>query len=277
MKTYVIGNESSDADSIVSSFILSKYIRAIPIINDTREQFETKKDVQELIKLINFSDLYTFIDDVQIDEDDKIILVDHNELSEKEKTKFKNNRITLIIDHHRDTYTINTKKIINTNVKSCCSLVLNYIRGHYSLNDYDKNILSIVIMMDSRGEPSREEKGLVNINDMTYLKYLNLKFESIQSLDSDFKLIEKIPYSSIKIKSKDISWVDIVLERMKERSYENYILIQETLLENNYLFTFNIKLLGLDLIQTIDSSSIKIYIYKINTMGRKRISFLVNS
>jgi hypothetical protein len=263
MDTLIIGNESCDADSVFSACILAKYLnlvnstlKGIAVISNTNDIFLKKLEIQEIFKLFKNGSRIMFIEDVNFDNYENIILVDHNELSIKE-INVPVEKITLIIDHHKDSKTINCRRLIDTREKSCISLVLKYLLdNNINISKEDKKIVSIIVSLDKHEDS----------------EYQRLKYKSEQSFDLDFKLIQNIPYSTLLMENYDSNWIDKTIEYMNVNKYNQYVLIINTLENGNYLITFGVNIIKL--LNLVEKTNIYNK-YKLKNEGRKYISSLI--
>jgi exopolyphosphatase len=113
---FVMGNESADMDSIISSIAYAYLLQQqslqqsefhIPLMNIPREELALRKDVLYLFDLFNISadDLLFLDDDVPLDtlfaqKRLRLNLVDHNSL--KPRQKHLCDIVERIVDHHHD-------------------------------------------------------------------------------------------------------------------------------------------------------------------------------
>ena len=150
-KIYIIGNETCDLDSVLSSYILSisKNIESnlydlngninnsihkiyYPVINCKKEELNYRFEVKYILNNYNInSDLFYYITDNEflennlLDKKIKIILVDTSKLNKK--YSYLNKYVIDIYDHH-PLNEINYQNIKNINIKyplgSCITLIL---------------------------------------------------------------------------------------------------------------------------------------------------------
>jgi len=133
----VLGNESCDLDSMVSSLVYSYYLYKktntihLPVINiESVDEIYYRNEAVEFFKQVglnieNFI-YWGFVKNLNVS---KVILVDHNRLSLKQENLYKD-KIEEIIDHHVDEklYKSFSMKIIEP-VGSCCTLIAEMIGG----------------------------------------------------------------------------------------------------------------------------------------------------
>ncbi len=139
--TIVMGNQSADLDSIISSISLSYYLTklrssesslpvVVPIINSTRAVLQTKRECLYLFDTfsIDFHTDLLFIADLQaLDASTPydVMLVDHNELEESEQRLGFSSRVVALYDHHVDKGAFKnvSPRIIDTTVGSNATLI----------------------------------------------------------------------------------------------------------------------------------------------------------
>jgi manganese-dependent inorganic pyrophosphatase len=103
MPIYVIGHLNPDLDSVASSIVYSKFLRQLKRYKTTRiipvAASPINHETEEVFSKIRTKPPKLF-DDVPFEEGDRVILVDHNEDSQRHQ-KIKPEHILEIIDHHR--------------------------------------------------------------------------------------------------------------------------------------------------------------------------------
>jgi len=142
-KFVVLGNQSADMDSIMSSISLAFYISqqeissflghevsfAIPIINIPREDMKLRKDSLLIFEKAGVSiENLLFAEDIIINDDTQIVLVDHNVVEFPFDTH--DSKVSIIIDHHKDegyfSNCKNNQRVIET-AGSCLSIIAREI------------------------------------------------------------------------------------------------------------------------------------------------------
>eukprot|EP00126_Sphaerothecum_destruens_P008590 Sdes_comp20267_c0_seq2m13797 len=153
---FVLGNESADIDSIVSSLSYSYFLdwkkkkdsstqacNYIPVLNLRREEFILRKEAVHLFQTVNvdYRD-FLFLDDTfgrdatsldslmktcQLHRAFEFILVDHNQLSPSQQGL--SSCVCEIIDHHHNENLFDTTKVpqLIQTVGSCSTLIVSKI------------------------------------------------------------------------------------------------------------------------------------------------------
>lgn len=174
---FVMGNESGDLDSIVSSISLSYFLHFnqleeqelyLPLLNLYREEIELRKDVLYLFQLLQISveDLLFLDDQIPLDrlfDQDRLrlTLVDHNVLRPRQEHLSK--AVERIVDHHVDEnkeYPLlkNENKLIAI-VGSAATLVANQIleNTNFNIEPEFATLLLAPILIDTANLQSPEK------------------------------------------------------------------------------------------------------------------------
>jgi exopolyphosphatase len=190
---YVLGNQAADADSIISSLIWAWFCNKfkifnlttnniyLPIITCKRDELVLRKDILYLLMKdeINPDDLL-YYNEVNLIDDFRVILMDHNRLDSVSQ-QFGKNGVLAIIDHHKDDgQKTESLRIIDTTIGSTCSLLTHILFNkdsglyiHSNILEDTENYKIIadwllhVIMIDTKNL-----SGRYNQADITAVKVL---------------------------------------------------------------------------------------------------------
>lgn len=156
----VIGNQSADLDSISSAISLSYYffkknspVPYIPIINSNKKTLQTKKECMLMLDFlsIDLNDLI-FINEWNKDFIQEVILVDHNEIDDQEKSLDFINLVTSVIDHHVDkqNFLDVNPRIIDNSVGSNSTLISEmFFKEKIELGDEIITLLLFPLLSDT--------------------------------------------------------------------------------------------------------------------------------
>lgn len=162
----VLGNESADLDSVVSSIVRAYHLYLesdktgiiLPYINMFREELMLRKDVIYLFQNLGITEASLFFIDDRIGLDQlaeahelNLHLVDHNQLNPDQEHLA--SRVIDIIDHHVDSgaYPALTRKIIKT-IGSCTTLIANELFKTLPLDTIPKAFAALIlapVLMDT--------------------------------------------------------------------------------------------------------------------------------
>lgn len=188
----VLGNQSADLDSIVSAISMSFFLttpdsRFIPVINTTKDILMTKHECLYLMKelSINLDDLI-FLSDFKSKEILKVVLVDHNELDNEEKSMGLSDRVISIIDHHIDknNFLDTSPRLIDTTAGSNATLISHmFYEAKSELPESFASMLLFPILADTNNLTCRASQ-----KDFEMTKYLT-KLSGL-NCDNTYKNIE---------------------------------------------------------------------------------------
>lgn len=163
MKIYTIGHLSPDLDTVAAAYVYAHYLtqtrtyanaQIIPLVSE-EPNLETKTIFQKFD-----AKLPELITNVQITDEDKIILVDHNEESQRHPL-VKNEQIIEIIDHHK--ININFTSPIKIDVRplaSTCTIVhLLYKANDIKPSKQVEQLILAAILSDTGGLKSPTTTG----------------------------------------------------------------------------------------------------------------------
>ncbi|VEU23647.1 DEKNAAC104863 [Brettanomyces naardenensis] len=221
--TLVIGNQSSDMDSVVSaiaySYFSSKSAEStegiiFPILNIPHDDLRLRRDIEHALDSIHIhEDDLIFTDDlISLPSGSKInlILVDHNNFAgENEEiiSKKYDTHVVGIIDHHADEHKFldANPRVIQVN-GSCSSLVLDHFKkevlsGNLDLPTVRFFVSAILQDTDNLRDTLKTEKTDIDILGSLQAKYPALTNEI---LNNENKLLHKLKKSSEGFSFRDI-------------------------------------------------------------------------
>lgn len=152
MITYIIGHQKPDLDSVVGALAVAEFRRQRGDTNPTavmagpanpETEFIFNKFKQTLPPIITAND---------IKPEDKIVLVDHNEPSQR-LTGINPDQITTIIDHHKFNLSLNQPiKIQTLAVGSTCTIVyLKFKQYGFEINPSLTKLMLCAVLSDTVG------------------------------------------------------------------------------------------------------------------------------
>lgn len=212
MKTYVMGHLKPDTDSVVSAMALAEFYRQSPSFNrpnaeavitgpiNNETAFLLKKFGVDSPKIISASD---------IQSDDQIVLVDHNE-SNQRLEGIKEEQIVEIVDHHKANLSLNQPIFMTFKTWGASSTIIYYLMKE---NDFtpDKKLAGLMlsaILSDTVGfksstctdqdiKTAKKLAELAEINDLAALTLEIFKAKSDlsqlsceQMVKNDYKIFD---------------------------------------------------------------------------------------
>ena len=165
--TFIIGNQSADLDSIISSiclayykFIKSNEISYLPVLNTTVDIIEGKDECKYFFNYHKISTKdFIFLNELANKSNNeikfsnaKIFLVDHNKLDDLEVALKFENHVVGVIDHHQDENEFlnackNEIRLIDNTIASNSLLISELIMNHEcpELKDADSSLFSALL------------------------------------------------------------------------------------------------------------------------------------
>jgi exopolyphosphatase len=244
----VLGNESADMDSIISSIVRAYQLFLVgendalylPYINIPREELSLRKDVQYLFEGLGISaENLSFIDDpislALLNQANllKLHLVDHNELNPDQS--YLVNTVVDIIDHHADAkinYPALKQKTIKV-IGSCTCLVANEMLKVLPIEKMPKALAGLIlapILIDTSNLKSKEKTTSedIRINNIleerigdkmpsNYYETLRLKKEDTSGLSHKLLLLKDFK----KFNAGEVTYGMSTLVSSKGFSFEN--------------------------------------------------------
>ncbi len=114
-KTYIIGHQKPDTDSVVSALALEYLFKQAPSFNRPNAQAlisdPVNSETQYLLDKFQV-EAPQLLSSVKISAEDQVILVDHNEASQR-ASGFEESQISEIIDHHKVNLNLNRPIFLN--------------------------------------------------------------------------------------------------------------------------------------------------------------------
>ncbi|RMZ98222.1 exopolyphosphatase [Brachionus plicatilis] len=257
-KRVVIGNQSADLDSIVSSISMAFYLTSkvhnsvpyVPIINSTKSLIKTKKECMFLFDYLSIDierDL-VFINEWKKDIDD-VILVDHNELDSKEKELEIEDKVSAIIDHHLDKklFMNAEPRIVDTAVGSCSTLIANlFFQSNIQLDASFAAMMMFPILSDTNNltcRASEQDKQIAqHLNTIAKIdpKWLYLQIEKFKFDISDEDLITLLNKDYKQYVTNSSSWgmssVNFSVHEWIQKSKDDLIKVKKFMQEKNLFF-----------------------------------------
>jgi len=192
MRIFIIGHKSPDLDCISSTVEYSEFLKKIGRYEDAEfvptRAGEPNNETIHIFKKFNV-EMPVLIDEQQIDPEDKFILVDHNEESQRSE-KIDPEKIIEIVDHHKLNLSFTTPLRIDIRPLGSTSTIIYELFEMLSLipSDNVSHLIMASILSDTVGLKSSTTTGL----DVTFVKNLSKK------LDVN---IEKLTFDIFKAKS----------------------------------------------------------------------------
>jgi len=147
-------NQASDLDSIACSAALAQAVQGKPFIPIPRDELSLRSEAVWLLDQCKVDlDKLCFLGEIDLSEASHIILVDHNVPPPQYAAMAP--KITQIIDHHKDEYTLAADKTIIT-TGSCATLVGKHIlESGSALSPAMAKLLLGAILIDTRNLAER--------------------------------------------------------------------------------------------------------------------------
>lgn len=257
-KRVVIGNQSADIDSIVSSISMAFYLTSkqadsvpyVPIINSSKSLIKTKKECMFLFDYwsIDVERDLVFINEWK-NEVDEVILVDHNELDSKEKEFGIDLKIRAIIDHHLDKnlFMNADPRIVDTTVGSCSTLVANlFFESGIQLDESFAGMMLFPILSDTNNLTCRASKQDIEIAQILSTiskidsKLLYPQIEKFKFDLSDEDLIISLNKDYKQYETNELKWgmssVNFSVNQWKQKSEDDFKKVNEFMQEKKLCF-----------------------------------------
>ena len=215
-KVYIIGHHKPDADSVISSYILTNILKSFGI--DAVYALRDNDIIDKELINDNIKDNYEVIDDYK---DKYFILVDHNNLD-----GIKKENVLGSIDHHRITNEV--EDLIEIEYASTALLIYDLFKDRYNFSEEERKLIALSVLSDTEYLTSsrftEEDKKIyqelnidLDIDELKkkYFKTTDFSNDIKVNLYEDYKEYDynnqKINRSIIKSYSKD-----------KEKYYDEY-------------------------------------------------------
>lgn len=247
-KIYIFGHKNPDSDSVISSIALSHLKNMLGFNTEPVLLGPLNKETEFILKKFNIN--YPKILE-ELNENDKVILVDHNELSQS-YSQLNESQIIEIVDHHKlGILTSSPISITIRPVGSTCSII-SKLYDYYKI-DIPKSIVHLLlcgIISDTLLfksptctsfdiDESKKLKNILNLNE-NEIKSLGLEIfkagSNINNLSieeliyNDFK---EITLNNKKVGISQLLLLDPSILLNKKCDFINYI--KESRTKNNYI------------------------------------------
>ncbi|GFW49513.1 exopolyphosphatase PRUNE1 [Trichonephila clavipes] len=246
----VLGNESCDLDSAISSLVMAYFIFkvqknadiVIPVLNVKRKELAVRTEVVFFLEetSINISDVICIdeIDLKALHEKGKlsVVLVDHNTLSTEQS--YLDSRVVQIIDHHEIDNPDKIKKL-NSKIEpvgSCCTLVTDEIlNSNPAIIDpqiamllYGTIVLDTICLNETAQRVTEKDRKIVEKLE-TYLPGVsrNEVFDTLQKVKFDVSKLTPVQllYKDTKLISDNstsialVSFPTLIQDVLQEASF----------------------------------------------------------
>ncbi len=224
---YVIGHFNPDADSIFSSYLLSKVLQSMGInaraamLKDYKITSHDEKIVKDYLK-----------EELEIvDKNNKFILVDHNNLEGLDEKN-----VIGAIDHHIISGEV--EDTLEIEYTSTGLLIYDLFRKTYEFNDYERKLIALTVLTDSEylcsSRFTKEDKKLYKKLKIDLdVEKLQKKYFVTTDFTKDISLVFKDNYKEYDKNGKHICR-SLIASYTKEfnKYYDKYLAYAE---ENGYL------------------------------------------
>ena len=169
MSFYLTHNETNTAKSVY-----------IPVVNYSRQLLNNKLECKYLFDQLTVSlDDLVYINELQAGQIGEVVLVDHNELDDKEKSLNFSDLVTAVVDHHKDIglFPQASPRIVDLSTGSNASLVMDLIRHSSVEKLVDESFAQMIlfpILADTGNLTSR-----TGPKDLATVEYIKSQYSSI--------------------------------------------------------------------------------------------------
>jgi manganese-dependent inorganic pyrophosphatase len=231
MKTYVIGHLKPDTDSVVSAMALAEFYRQTPSFNrQNAEAVITEPINNETAFLLNkfavASPKIITANDIQ--PEDQIVLVDHNEAYQR-LTGIKNEQIVEIIDHHKANLSLKQPIFMTFKTWGSSATVVYYL------------------LKENGFTPDKKLAGLM----LSAILSDTVGFKSSTCTDQDIKTAKKLA---------DLAEIDdleaLTLEIFKAKSDLSQLTCQQMVKNDYKIFDFAGKKVLIDQLETVEQAQL---------------------
>lgn len=219
---YVIGHANPDADSIFSSYVLSKILKKKGInakFSVLKDYYTYSYEDEKVIKTYLKEDPVILNNDMT--EELNFILVDHNDPEQS----IKKGNVLCAIDHH-----IDSKKILNCYTEEYTSTLLyiyDLFKEEYKFSEYEKKLVAISVLCDSKYLASSrfgiKDKRLFNeLNQNIDVRKFREEFFKVTDLNKKIEDIFKDNYKKYSFDTKIINRVNVKAYKESRKYLEDY-------------------------------------------------------
>lgn len=208
-EVYVIGHTNPDADSIFSSYILSKILKQKGInakFSVLKDYYSYSYEDEKVIKTFLKED--PVILDNTITKSLNFILVDHNDPEQS----IKKGNVLFAIDHHLDSKKIS--KCYTEEYTSTLLYIYDLFRKEYEFSEYEKKLIAISVLCDSEYLASsrfgiRDKKLYDELNQNINVEEFRNEFFKVTDLNKKIEDIFTHNYKKYNINEKVINRVNV--------------------------------------------------------------------
>lgn len=183
MKIYIKGHTSPDLDSIASAYTYAEYLRKIKRYGNHEiipvRVGEPNNETIHIFKEFNI-EIPKHLEDYEIEDKDKFILVDHNEESQRHK-RVKPEQIVEIVDHHKMNVTFSEPVRIDIKPFGCTNTIIEELFriANIEPSKETKALMLAAILSDTVGLKSSTTTGYDSEVAHRLAKELNVEIEKL--------------------------------------------------------------------------------------------------
>lgn len=220
---YVIGHANPDADSIFSSYVLSKILKKKGInakFSVLKDYYTYSYEDEKVIKTYLKEDPVILNNDMT--EELNFILVDHNDPEQS----IKKGNVLCAIDHH-----IDSKKILNCYTEEYTSTLLyiyDLFKEEYKFSEYEKKLVAISVLCDSEYLASsrfgiKDKRLFDELNQNIDVRKFREEFFKVTDLNKKIEDIFKDNYKKYSFDTKIINRVNVKAYKESRKYLETFI------------------------------------------------------
>lgn len=219
---YVIGHANPDADSIFSSYVLSKILNEKGInakFSVLKDYYTYSYEDEKVIKTFLKED--PVILNNNMTEELNFILVDHND---PDQSIIKGN-VLFTIDHHLDSKKIS--KCYTEEYTSTLLYIYDLFKEEYKFSEYEKKLVAISVLCDSEYLASsrfgvKDKKIYDSLNQNIDVKKFREEFFKVTDLSKKIEEIFKDNYKRYNIDEKNINRVNVKAYKESRKYLEQF-------------------------------------------------------
>jgi manganese-dependent inorganic pyrophosphatase len=163
MKIYIKGHVSPDLDSIASAYTYAEFLKKLKRYGDAEiipvRVGEPNKETQLIFDKFN-AEMPKHIETYEITEEDRFILVDHNEESQRHET-VRPDQVLEIVDHHKMNVIFNSPVRVDVKPVGCTNTIIEELFYMYRLvpSQETRGLMVSSILSDTVGLRSSTTTG----------------------------------------------------------------------------------------------------------------------
>lgn len=219
---YVIGHANPDADSIFSSYVLSKILNEKGInakFSVLKDYYTYSYEDEKVIKTFLKED--PVILNNNMTEELNFILVDHNDPDQS----IKKGNVLFTIDHHLDSKKIS--KCYTEEYTSTLLYIYDLFKEEYKFSEYEKKLVAISVLCDSEYLASsrfgvKDKKIYDSLNQNIDVKKFREEFFKVTDLSKKIEDIFKDNYKRYNIDEKNINRVNVKAYKESRKYLEQF-------------------------------------------------------